>query len=365
MNEPSQPSSQRIRIEHVAAWLFTISILVVCLDYFSSFFQPVVLAGILWYLIYVLKAFTRRIRIRGKKLPEWLLTTLAFVVIFLVIFGIVEIVTHNLELIIARSPVYIKNSQQIFQNIEMYTFDGFEDVQERIYERLNSFDFRPILTGLLNGLSGFAGNFFMIIIYVGFLLAEESAFKKKLHLVVEVSRRPKRFSAMIGEVNDAIRTYVLVKTQMSLLTGILSYIILVVFGVDFPVLWAFLIFLLNYIPYIGSFVATLLPAAFAVFQFQALSMFFWVFVVIESVQVVVGNVIEPKVMGKTLNLSPLGVLLALTFWGILWGVLGMIISVPITSIMVIVASRIPSLRFLAIWLSETGELNHSSTSSQS
>jgi predicted PurR-regulated permease PerM len=163
--------------------------------------------------------------------------------------------------------------------------------------------------------------------------------------------------AILKEVNSAVRTYVVVKTQMSLLTGLISYFILIAFGIDFPILWAFLIFMFNYIPYLGSLIATLLPAIFSIFQFQSFSIFLWVFLAIELVQILVGNVIEPKVMGRTLNLSPLGVLLALAFWGIIWGVLGMIISVPITSIMVIIASRIPSLRFVAVWLSETGDIS--------
>jgi predicted PurR-regulated permease PerM len=77
---------------------------------------------------------------------------------------------------------------------------------------------------------------------------------------------------------------------------------------------------------------------------------------VESIQILVGNFIEPRVTGKVLNLSPLGVILALSFWGIIWGVLGMVISVPITSISVIVMSYFPNTRFVAIWLSETGEV---------
>ena len=350
-----EPQPSHIRVERIAAWLFIIGILVVCLDYFSSFLQPVVLAIMVWYCIYVVKSYARKIRIRGKKLPEWLLTTLAFILIILVTFGIIEIVTHNLELIIGRFPTYVASSRHLFESIK--TIDGFEKIQERIIGRLEDFDFRPLLTGLLNGLSGFAGNMIMIIVYVGFLLAEENLFKRKIGIVTKSSGQPGSIHVILEQINDAIRTYVLVKTQMSVLTGFLSYMILILFDVDFPVLWAFLIFLLNYIPYIGSLVATLLPSVFVIFQYQSFSMFVWVFLAIEAVQIVVGNVLEPKVMGKTLNLSPLGVLLALTFWGILWGILGMIISVPITSILVIMASRIPSLRFLAIWFSETGDLD--------
>jgi predicted PurR-regulated permease PerM len=201
-----------------------------------------------------------------------------------------------------------------------------------------------------------AGNIFLIIIYVAFLLAEQSMFAKKIGQVLGDPGRIQAFDRILSQVNSAVRTYVYVKTLMSFLTGILSYVVLLSFGVDFPVLWAFMIFLLNYVPYVGSFVATFLPASFAVFQFQSFYVFIWIFLAIQVVQILVGNVLEPKVMGKTLNLSPLGVLLALTFWGMIWGIMGMILSVPITSILVIIALRFPSTRFVAVLLSETGEL---------
>jgi AI-2 transport protein TqsA len=344
-----------VRIEKIAAWLFVVALAVVCLIYFASFLQPLVLALIVWYFIYATKGYGRKLRIRGKALPEWLLTTFAFVLITLITYGVIEIVTFNLQAIIDRFPAYVANSRDLFEHIQ--TISGFEGIQSRIIERIEEFDFRPLLKGLLNGLSGFAGNIFMIVVYVGFLVAEQRIFRKKLSIIISHSEQASDFFAILQQVNEAVRTYVIVKSQMCLLTGVLSYFILLLFHVDFPVLWAFLIFLLNYIPYIGSLVATLLPAAFAIFQFHSFAMFAWVFLAIESVQIVVGNVIEPRVMGRTLNLSPLGVLVALTFWGIIWGILGMIISVPITSILVIIASHVPSLRFIAIWLSETGELN--------
>lgn len=351
-NSPARPY---LSVEKVAAWLFVAGVAVVSLIYFSDFLQPFVVAMMVWYFIYILKEFAGRIQIRGKRLPEWLLTTLAFIVIVLATFGVVEMVTYNLELIIVRFPAYIDNSRTLLESIR--TIDGFEMVQERFIGRIEDFDFKPMLTSLLNSLSGIAGNIFMIIIYVGFMLAEEKAFNKKIHYMVANNARGGDAGYILREVNDAVKTYVFVKTQMSLLTGLLSYFILLAFGVDFPLLWAFLIFFLNFIPYIGSLVATLLPALFVIFQFQSFTMFLWVFAMIQVVQVMVGNVLEPKVMGRTLNLSPLGVLLALTFWGILWGVLGMIISVPITSILVITASRIPSMRFVAVLLSEKGELH--------
>jgi AI-2 transport protein TqsA len=345
----------QIKIERIASWLFVVTVMVMCLIYFSNFLQPLVLGVMVWYLIYVFKAYSRRIKIGKKQLPEWLQTTLAFVFIFLVTFGIVEMVSYNLELILSRAPVYVENSKPMLESIQ--TIEGFEQVQQRLIEKIEDFDFRPLITGLLNGISSFAGNIVLIIVYVGFLLAEQKFFRKKLHLILEESKQGLVYLPILHEVNSAVQKYVFVKTQMSLLVGVLTYFILLTFDVDFPILWAFLTFLFNYIPYIGSLIASLLPAVFAILQFQSFIIFVWIFLALEMVHIFVGNVMEPQIMGRTLNLSPLGVLLALAFWGIIWGILGMIISVPITSILVITASRIPNLRFIAIWLSETGELH--------
>lgn len=342
------------KVERVASWFIILAITIFCLNYFSNFLQPLLIAIMIWYSIYELKRFLSKIKIKGRSIPEWLLTALAFIIILLICVGIFELITLNLELIIKKSPDYAQNFKAMIAGLQR--LEGFNEIQERALSRLQEFNAQPILTGLLNSLTNIAGNIIVIVIYVSFLLVEEKFFYKKLHAFSADPEKKERIDTVIDEITDAIRKYISVKTQMSLLTGLLSYVILLMFKVDFPVLWAFLIFLLNYIPYIGSFVATLLPAAFAMFQFQSFLMFFWVFLVIQGVQLLVGNVLEPKIMGRTLNLSPLGVMLALTFWGIIWGVLGMFLSVPITSVMLITFSRFESTRFVAIWLSETGEI---------
>ncbi len=123
-----------------------------------------------------------------------------------------------------------------------------------------------------------------------------------------------------------------------------------------PFFLAFLIFLFNYVPYIGSLVATLLPAFFAVLQYGSIWYFIYVFGGIQVIQNLIGNYLEPKMMGKSLNMSPLVVVLALAFWGYIWGILGMILSVPITSILIIISAQFDSTRNFAILLSEKGDI---------
>lgn len=343
-----------LRVVRVAAWMIILSVTTFCLVYFSNFLQPIVIAGMVWYAVYELERTLGKIKIRQKPLPNWLITSLAFVVILLILTGLYEIIVVNLQLIIRRSDQYVANFRSMLDGLQ--TMEGFELVKERLIEFVSRINIEPILTAILNSLTSLAGNLFIIIIYVAFLLVEEKFFTKKLQAWIKEPGRLEKVNHVIEEISTSIRKYVVVKTQMSLLTGLLSYIILLLFNVDFAAWWAFLIFLLNYIPYIGSFFATLFPALFASFQFQSFWMLLWVFLAIEAVQLLIGNVLEPKVMGRTLNLSPLGVLIALTFWGVIWGILGMFLSVPITSVLVIVCSRFKSTRFIAIWLSETGEL---------
>ncbi len=345
---------KRTNIERIAAALIVASIVMFCLVYFSGFLQPFILAIMVWYFIYELREAGGGITFKGRSMPRWLLTTLAFIIIIMLVVAVIEIISYNLELIRARLPDYLSSFREMTSNMQQ--IEGFEDIQQRVLNAIQNFDFNPIVGGFINSISGIAGDIFLIIIYVFFLIAEDNLFSRKLRMLSMDPARIEGFRSIVRQVHGAVRTYLVVKTAMSLLTGILSYLLLLLFGVDFPILWAFIIFLLNYIPYIGSLLATLLPAAFAVFQFQSFSMFIWVFLAIQTVQIIVGNIIEPKVMGKTLNLSPLGVLLALTFWGIIWGITGMILSVPITSVMVIIASRFSSTRFIAVMLSETGEL---------
>ncbi|MFT6843254.1 MAG: AI-2 transport protein TqsA [Psychroserpens sp.] len=127
--------------------------------------------------------------------------------------------------------------------------------------------------------------------------------------------------------------------------------------VDAPFFWALLIFLLNYIPTIGSLIATVFPAVFSLIQFGEFGPFIIILVGLGILEWLIGNIIEPRVMGKSLNISPLVTIIALVSWGQIWGITGMLLSVPITVVMVIVLSQFESTKKVAIILSENGDLD--------
>jgi predicted PurR-regulated permease PerM len=161
---------------------------------------------------------------------------------------------------------------------------------------------------------------------------------------------------MLDHIDQSISRYISLKTLISLITAVASYVALLLIGVDFPLFWAAVIFLLNFIPTIGSLIATLFPALMALLQFAAFGPFILVLMVVGTIQVLVGNVLEPKLMGSSLNISSLVVLISLAFWGTIWGIVGMILSVPITVMLIIIFSRFDTTRSAAIWLSGNGEV---------
>ena len=127
-------------------------------------------------------------------------------------------------------------------------------------------------------------------------------------------------------------------------------------NVEFAFLWSFLIFIFNFIPYIGPLISLLLPAVFAALAKSDLIYFNYVFAAMEGVQILLGNFVEPIFMGKGSNLGPVAVILTLAFWGMIWGITGMILAIPIAALTVIVCSQIPSARFIAVFLSEKGDI---------
>ena len=183
-----------------------------------------------------------------------------------------------------------------------------------------------LVANLLNGLQGLLANFFLIMFTVVFILLESSTLPGKMQLVLSASRGdPEHFKRFTGSV----QRYLGIKTLTSLVTGLAVGVLTAAFGLDFPVLWGLLAFLLNYVPNIGSLIAAI-PAIFlALIQFgllQALMIALGYFVI----NITIGGVVEPRVMGRGLGLSTLVVFLSLVFWGWIFGPVGMLLSVPLT-----------------------------------
>ena len=348
------PDLTKDNLRNAAYWVIVLSGVFFCLIYFRSFLEPIVLALLVWYLVSTTTKLFGRIRVLGKTLPAWLQRVFASILTLGVLWGIFSIISLNVGLISANADKYDDNLQLFLAQVRDFTEskDYIPDLRESIQE----IDYQSIVSGVFNSVSTLLGNVALVIVYIIFFLIEENYLGTKMNKLFKRKDRQQNVIETIGRITKSVNKYFTVKTEVSLLTAVVSYLIMLAFGVDFPVLWAFIIFILNYIPYIGSLVASLLPAIFVIFQFASFWPFVYVFMCIEVIQIFVGNYVEPKMMGRTLNLSPLVVIIALSFWGSIWGILGMILSVPIVSVTVIICAQFPSTRGIAVLLTENGSI---------
>ena len=344
-----------LKLARVVLWLVLIIGSILILKFFGNLLKPLVIAIIFWYIIRVMSNFITSIKIGRLVIPSWLGKLIAFLCIIFAIFTFVDILAVNLSQIVANVEHYNNRQDNLLSQVA--GFLGMEHLEDEIRDLPGSKELRPYLATLANGLTQGIGYTVIIVIYLIFILVEEFIYKKKLIYIYENSNNFEEIKKLMDQMNHSIKRYLAVKTFASLLTAFLAYFALLILGVNFPLLWAFIIFTFNFIPYVGSFVATLLPAIFAAIQYNSLSYLLWTFLLVQVAQTIVANFIEPKIVGKSLNLSPLVVFVTLTVWGTIWGILGMIIAVPVTSILVIILAQFPNTRYLAILLSESGDIS--------
>src|SRR5439155_7433093 len=153
--------------------------------------------------------------------------------------------------------------------------------------------------------------------------------------------------AVAGSINRAITQYLAVKTFSGAMAALLSVAVLAAFGVDFYILWGFLIFLFNYIPYLGSLAAVGMPIVLSFLQLESVGAAITVTIVLVAIQQVMGMFVEPRMAGRRLQVSPLLILLSLSFWGVLWGIVGMILAVPLLVVIKAILENIAETRPLA------------------
>jgi len=215
---------------------------------------------------------------------------------------------------------------------------------------LRSLDINKIGAFILKSIGpfvGLLGKLLLVFLFLAVIVAGRGRFGLKLAGALGEARAGQA-RAVLASIDAQVRKYMVIKTAVSIANGVMVWLVLLCFGVDFAALFGLVAFLLNYIPNIGSFMATLLRVGFAFFQFGTFWTPFWVLVVTNGLDLVLGNVIEPRIMGKGLGLSPLLVFFSLVFWGWLWGIPGMILSVPLTAVIKIVCQNVPALRPIAV-----------------
>ena len=341
-------------LSRTSHFLIVISLLVVILYYGQSIIIPFIFALLLWFTVRILSSLADKVPFFKRYLPKWLKKLISTAILFFAITFFAQVVVSSVNTITKSHQNYDENIELIIENINVQF--GI-DTRSWVDNNVKNIEIGQLIKPFLDALSSILGNAFMIMLFAIFIFIEETNFQSKIKQLID--RSPDKFSklnATLSKIEWSIARYLGIKTIVSLLTGILSFIILKIVGVHYAVFWAFLIFLLNFIPTIGSLLATIFPAVFCLLQFGEFTQCLMVFFIVGSIQVLIGNFLEPKWMGNSMNISPLIAIIALVFWGSIWGTTGMILSIPITVILIIVCSQFQSTKPIAMLLSEKGKI---------
>ncbi|MDP3738364.1 MAG: AI-2E family transporter [Hyphomonadaceae bacterium] len=380
----------------VGVWVIATVAIGMLLAQGSHILAPFAMAIFIWL---VMEGFARAIRKPFPSVPDWLAHLFAILVVIISIILFIGVVRGAIVEFAANSKLYEQH---------------INDLISQVYERLRLTDAGPppavdpsaipstvptpvpgeaitvpaegavvtttqppTLSQLFysdaslgfaqtaaNSVSGLVGDIVLILIYVAFLYVTAHTFSRKLDRVFRRPRDRERARLIGAEIRRTMEQYLWVQTALSIITTVLTYITLLILGLDNALFWAVVIFVLNYIPTIGSIIASVLPALFAVVQppenwpawmpNDSLACAAIVFLGISVWQFVIGNFVSPRMTSNSLNLSALVVLLSLAVWGALWGPAGMFLSAPLTVLVMIVLAQIPGARWIAVLMSADG-----------
>ncbi len=287
--------------------------------------------------------------LENRGLPTFLALLLVISVIFLIGLLLATLVGKSINDFQSQLPIYEQRLESLF-NVTQSTLVSF-GLQIQLTEIAKAINPQSVATavgGLVNEIGALIANAFLIFLMVIFMLFEVSTLPAKL---AKIMKRPVQSIQDLSKFQQNLQRYLVIKSLASMATALLVWIMLTIFGVDFAILWAMLAFFLNFVPNIGSIIAAVPAVLITLLQLDA-STALWVAIGYFAINFAIGSVIEPRVAGRHLGLSPLIVFMSLLFWGWVLGPVGMFLSVPLTMVVRLVAESSEHLQWLAVVLSD-------------
>lgn len=347
---------QKRALPDLVPFVVTCAGIIAALYYGQGILRPLALAILITALLNASTEKLTEIQIGAFRLRRWMGLVISIGAVVAALLVIANILAGQANDLDAAWPRYVARLEDIVAGLSKMLGT---DVAEKVESQIGNLDISSWVSRIAGTTKTVVSDFGMVSLYVAFLLAARSSNAQKLIALFPLEEERSKISQLVDSMTESTGKYILIKTAMSITTGLVSYAIMKFMGLDFAETWALLIFLLNYIPTIGSIIAVIFPSILALVQFDTLVPFLVITGLLTGVQMTIGNVIEPVFMGRTLNLSSLVVFLSLAFWGSLWGIMGMFMSVPSTVMLMIFCAHVPQLQWIAILLSEDGKIGKS------
>ena len=331
--------------------LILIPLLVILLFYGKFILLPFFLS---LFIFIIIKSLTNKIEKKLKesfkiKVKKKVSSIIIFLFSVLFFYFLWKLLKFNTTQVFENSNTYQNN----LKNFLSYVYKiPIQEIIIPIEDLIKSINFGEIFSGILNSVTELTSFFSLIFLYLVLFAVEEKNFVGKIKLISQKKNTLKIFK----KINTDIFNYFQIKSITSFITGIFTFIILFFLGNDLSIFFGILSFFFNFIPVFGSILSIVLPTVFAVIQFLNIFEPLITILLLFIIQIFVGNVIDPRLLGKSLNLSPLIMLIVLSIMGKLWGIIGMFLSVPFLVVILIVSSNLKNGKKVALLISEKGIL---------
>lgn len=334
----------------LAASLICLFLLVKILDLSQSILIPFIFALLIWNLLSTIASIFQQAPIIGRWIPKSLAIMISFLLIFTGCLTLGKILGENTQKMIASS---LTLQQKLTFFVQGLASHGYTQIFQKM---LNEIHFQEWIVSFYSGISNLLSSLFLMMLFVIFFFVEQNQFSYKIEKMFPQQQEYHKVMQILKTIPQQIQFYLGLKTLFSLMTALIIYLVLKWMGLEFAAFWAVMVFFMNFIPNIGSILMTLVITLVAYFQWLDWTRVLILFMAQLVVHVFVGNFLETHYLGKTMHLSPLFLLLALCFWGILWGTTGLFLAVPMTVLLMIILGSFQATRRWAVLLSETGEL---------
>ncbi len=382
--------TEKFKLDSSVKFFITViglTVVVMVLRELNYIFIPFIIAYFLYFLFNPLNSFLEK-----KKFPQFSIVLIDIIITAIIIGGISSFIINSFLQFSSQLPVYEDKLNKIVIDSAMSLGINEPFFKEfSIQKILSQIDYQILAGGIFTSTFSFLGSFifvlfFFIFVVTGHRTVYESIKRRYVNKKVQPEfhelnknynrnkeskdsdldklsgdkgnkgsyEKEEKLALTFKAINEQIQRYIIVKIAVNLSAGIIVWILLSLFGVDFPIIWGLFTFLFNFIPTIGSAIALALPALMALIQFESLSYALLIALVLAGVQTLFFNLIETTIMGKRLNLNPLLILLSVLVWGYIWGIVGMLLSVPLTAIIKIIISNSEStnLQFISDLMSK-------------
>ncbi len=338
--EPSRDSAAP------ALWILAVAAVTAGLYFFRETLTQFAIALILWLLIDGLATWLDK---RIPLMPRALALPIAILLVLGGVSGVVWVIASNIGALAGNADAYESRLNEIIALA--YAALGGQGPAPTLGEAISRAGPERLIGLIGAGVQNIISNFIFVLIFLAFLFPAAAMLPRKLTAIFPRKDSRRRAAEILDSIRQSIDRYLFVQTLMSLIITALTFVTLTLIGLDNAIFWSFLIFFLNYIPTIGSLVAVVLPTAFALVQFPDLARVAMVAGGVGLWQFVIGNFVQPRMTGESLNLTAVGVLLALAVWGSIWGVAGAFLAAPLTVMIMIICAQFPSTHWIAVLLS--------------